>query len=550
MKRFTRNILGQGTVGVALIAIISLTAGTLFFMKATDNKNKGMISNVKKAESTIPLDNFLQVKGKEFRAAVLTNISQAHNDFGCVDTVTTSKEDIKYPNINYTCQIKEDGYIFTAFLKNNPTVKRQALIPANIGVVIQNSNDPNRPLVSNTIRGVTDAPISTNASEDEIFTKDTITCGPSCFVKIKFNNESLFFLGPKSQISVEQHLSKVVPNESSIFNMAKGVLRAFFVTKNPAEPTIIKTPTVALGVRGTEIIVDVNVDDPQNPVTTVVLLAGSIEVGSYNIETKKIEEIQNVQKSYSAPAVFKVVGQIQNDVKNMTITQSKKFDTQETDTSKQSILETIKLKSGLYPLVNSPTTTSMLRQITSKYESLTNTVDNDLLNLSTTISKIFSTDSEQSNSDGGSNDKNNTTDIDSDNTSNPVAQNNRTIEKSFKVSLTQAETYCNIEGFGTFCNEYTVKNTSKASINLKSITINGYLTCMFYKTNKGSEWRQGSCSASIIDNKIRTCVTREYNSIRGTHINLMATIKVDITGVNPENIEIGTPQLSKTCIGI
>ncbi len=106
-------------------------------------------------------------------------------------------------------------------------------------------------------------------------TEDTsILTRDKSFIKLKvLSDGSSITLGPKSKIV----LNKVRPKERSIVTLLIGNLKAKVIKeskkKHNKSKLYIKTPSAALGVRGTEFIVVVN---QQNKVTSLVTLEGEV----------------------------------------------------------------------------------------------------------------------------------------------------------------------------------------------------------------------------------------------------------------------------------
>lgn len=109
---------------------------------------------------------------------------------------------------------------------------------------------------------------------------DKITTGPSSYVKLLMQDDSVFQVGPNSEFALEDFKFKTKNERTAVYNLAKGQLRSWFVHKSPDKTLTIKTPTASMGIRGTEILTDVYKDKSGSFKTDIALVRGKLEVAA------------------------------------------------------------------------------------------------------------------------------------------------------------------------------------------------------------------------------------------------------------------------------
>ena len=111
------------------------------------------------------------------------------------------------------------------------------------------------------------------------FKKDaSILTGPRSFIRIKFKDQSLASLGPKSKMVVNQ----VGKKRTGFISLIKGKLRTKVIKKGTkltkeknSHTLFIKTTTASLGVRGTDFQVVYN---SKNKVTSLLTYEGEVQI--------------------------------------------------------------------------------------------------------------------------------------------------------------------------------------------------------------------------------------------------------------------------------
>ncbi len=107
-----------------------------------------------------------------------------------------------------------------------------------------------------------------------------IVTGERGYVKLLMNDDSVFQVGPNSEFAFEKYQQETKQKRTAVYNLAKGQLRSWFVHKAPEKTLTIKTPTAAMGIRGTEILTDVYHNEEGEVRTDIALIRGKLEVDS------------------------------------------------------------------------------------------------------------------------------------------------------------------------------------------------------------------------------------------------------------------------------
>ncbi len=95
----------------------------------------------------------------------------------------------------------------------------------------------------------------TNGSH--LYQGDRIETQKGGYAKILMKDDTIFHVGPRSIFILEKLEMRKKDDRDASYNLVRGKLRSLFTVKNKKRSLIIKTPNVAMGVRGTEIVSDV-----------------------------------------------------------------------------------------------------------------------------------------------------------------------------------------------------------------------------------------------------------------------------------------------------
>lgn len=127
---------------------------------------------------------------------------------------------------------------------------------------------------SNVENQVIRQPLSVGESIEE---GDIIESEKRSFMKVLMKDDTIFSIGPSTKFAFEQFKMKTKNERTATYNLLKGKLRSVFTKKAPKKTLTIKTPSAAMGVRGTEIVSDVYKFKGKLR-TDIALIHGKLEV--------------------------------------------------------------------------------------------------------------------------------------------------------------------------------------------------------------------------------------------------------------------------------
>ena len=112
----------------------------------------------------------------------------------------------------------------------------------------------------------------------KIYNNDLIQTSEKSFVVIEMIDLTSITLGPKTDFKVENWSYRTKNDRDAVFSVIKGQWRALIKSKSKDDDQLkIKTPLISMGVRGTELMVNVN-KFGNKEVTQVALLEGHVHI--------------------------------------------------------------------------------------------------------------------------------------------------------------------------------------------------------------------------------------------------------------------------------
>lgn len=117
---------------------------------------------------------------------------------------------------------------------------------------------------------------------DYVHEGEQLETGKSSMVKLLMNDDTLFHIGPQSHFVVEQFRMITKSDRKAVYQILKGKMRSLFTIKAEKDNLKIKTPNIAMGVRGTEIVSDIYLNGDDRVQTDVALVSGKLEIESLN----------------------------------------------------------------------------------------------------------------------------------------------------------------------------------------------------------------------------------------------------------------------------
>ena len=126
----------------------------------------------------------------------------------------------------------------------------------------------------------------TLALNDNLYSDDEIISQNRSLLKVTLNDETSIIIGPHSHF----HFTDVRLNKKgegrSTYDITYGFIRAKFVRKKKEGEVTFKTKNVAMGVRGTEFIIEVHDKDGKSH-SKIALLRGKVDVEAFHPDKKK-----------------------------------------------------------------------------------------------------------------------------------------------------------------------------------------------------------------------------------------------------------------------
>ncbi len=123
----------------------------------------------------------------------------------------------------------------------------------------------------------------------KVYQKDIIKTQPRSFIRIAMIDETIIQLGPKSIFKFESFTYKSATDRKSIYNFVDGKLRTVIKNKAKKGDITIKARSVAMGIRGTEILSEIYQDASGESHTKIALLSGKVNVDATNKGLKTIK---------------------------------------------------------------------------------------------------------------------------------------------------------------------------------------------------------------------------------------------------------------------
>ena len=110
----------------------------------------------------------------------------------------------------------------------------------------------------------------------KIYPQDLVQTAEKSFVVIEMIDLTIVTIGPKSEFKVEKWIYRTKNDREVTFSVLKGQWRALVKSKSKDDDQLkIKTSVISMGIRGTELLVNVNAHQGAD-VTQVALLEGQI----------------------------------------------------------------------------------------------------------------------------------------------------------------------------------------------------------------------------------------------------------------------------------
>lgn len=128
------------------------------------------------------------------------------------------------------------------------------------------------------IRGDNGQSIRVGAANQIVQEGDTLTTGENSFVRLQMIDDTVISLGANSKLKFDKMSFKSKEERQCLFDLVTGKIRANIVNKSKNNDIMVKTPTAALGVRGTIFLTTVNTNSPGELATQFAVIEGKVRV--------------------------------------------------------------------------------------------------------------------------------------------------------------------------------------------------------------------------------------------------------------------------------
>jgi hypothetical protein len=124
----------------------------------------------------------------------------------------------------------------------------------------------------------------------KVYANDLISTAEKSLLVIEMIDMTVITLGPSSEFKVEKWSYRTKNDRDALFSILKGQWRALIKSKSKTREQLqIKTPQVSMGVRGTELLVNV-LNQKNKDITQVALLEGAVHI--YGSNGNKDQDLQ------------------------------------------------------------------------------------------------------------------------------------------------------------------------------------------------------------------------------------------------------------------
>ena len=125
--------------------------------------------------------------------------------------------------------------------------------------------------------------------EDDVYMNELIETDDESAVEIRFSDGSKLTVGENAKVVIDAYVYNPSGDSSQAITLTKGAFR-FLSGSIPKEKVSIKTPTVTIGIRGTELVFDV-AEDGETEMSTV---AGEADATDGDGETLTVAAEESV----------------------------------------------------------------------------------------------------------------------------------------------------------------------------------------------------------------------------------------------------------------
>lgn len=125
--------------------------------------------------------------------------------------------------------------------------------------------------------------------EDDVYMNELIETDDESAVEIRFSDGSKLTIGENAKVVIDSYVYNPGGESSQAITLTKGAFR-FLSGSIPKEKVSIKTPTVTIGIRGTELVLDV-AEDGETEMSTVTGEADATDGGGETLTVAADESV-------------------------------------------------------------------------------------------------------------------------------------------------------------------------------------------------------------------------------------------------------------------
>jgi hypothetical protein len=125
--------------------------------------------------------------------------------------------------------------------------------------------------------------------EDDVYMNELIETDDESAVEIRFSDGSKLTVGENAKVVIDAYVYNPGGESSQAITLTKGAFR-FLSGSIPKEKVSIKTPTVTIGIRGTELVFDV-AEDGETEMSTVTGEADATDGGGETLTVAADESV-------------------------------------------------------------------------------------------------------------------------------------------------------------------------------------------------------------------------------------------------------------------
>ena len=128
----------------------------------------------------------------------------------------------------------------------------------------------------------------------KVFVGEKIVTGKGSLLKMRMVDDSVITLGPNSKLLIKKFDYETKNKRTAVYTLLNGKFRGHISRKVPKGHSVrIETKQAAMGIRGTEVLVNLYIDKKLKSVTQMALISGSAVVHNKVVNTTKVLKVKD-----------------------------------------------------------------------------------------------------------------------------------------------------------------------------------------------------------------------------------------------------------------